>query len=64
MYDVKVNMVSIFNKIDDIDINKKGEDNLFVKNIFVNKEKNQKKVVPFIATDKWVRQLGERLSIN
>ena len=57
-------MNSILNKIDDIDINKKVEDNLFVKNIFVNKEKNEKKVVPFIATDKWVRQLGGRLLTN
>ncbi len=57
-------MNSILNKIDDIDINKKVEDNLFVKNIFVNKEKNEKKVVPFIATDRWVRQLGGRLLTN
>ena len=56
-------MNSILNKIDDIDINKKVEDNLFVKNIFVNKEKNEKKVVPFVATDRWVRQLGKRLLI-
>ena len=57
-------MNKILNKIDDIDINKKVEDNLFVKNIFVNKEKNEKKVVPFIATDRWVRQLGGRLLTN
>ena len=57
-------MNSILNKIDDIDINKKVEDNLFVKNIFVNKEKNEKELVPFIATDRWVRQLGGRLLNN
>ncbi len=57
-------MNSILNKIDDLDINKKVEDNLFVKNIYVNKEKNEKKVVPFIATDRWVRQLGGRLLTN
>ena len=57
-------MNSILNKIDDIDINKKVEDNLFVKNIFVNKEKNEKELVPFIATDRWVRQLGGRLLTN
>ena len=57
-------MYSILNKIDDIDINKKVEDNLFVKNIFVNKEKNEKELVPFIATDRWVRQLGGRLLNN
>ena len=42
----------------------KVEDNLFVKNIIVNKDKNKKKFLPFIATEKWINQLGDRLQIN
>ena len=42
----------------------KVEDNLFVKNIIVNKDKIKKQVVPFIATDRWIDQLGNRLQIN
>ncbi len=42
----------------------KVEDNLFVKNIIVNKDKRQKQYLPFIATEKWINQLGNRLQIN
>ena len=42
----------------------KVEDNLFVKNIIVNKDKSKKQVLPFVATEKWIGQLGERLEIN
>ena len=42
----------------------KVEDNLFVKNIIVNKDKKKKKFLPFIATEKWINQLGNRLQIN
>ena len=40
------------------------EDNLFVKNIIVNKDKSTKQVLQFVATEKWVGQLGNRLEIN
>ena len=40
------------------------EDSLFVKNIIVNKDKGKKLVLPFVATEKWIGQLGERLEIN
>ena len=40
------------------------EDNLFVNNIIVNKDNNKKKIVPYIATEKWIDQLGERLLID
>ncbi len=40
------------------------EDSLFVKNIIVNKNKGEKKILPFIATEKWIGQLGNRLQIN
>ena len=42
----------------------KVEENLFVKNIIVNKDKIKKQVLPFIATEKWIDQLGNRLQIN
>ena len=42
----------------------KVEDNLFVKNIIVNKDKINKQVLPFIATERWIDQLGSRLQIN
>ena len=48
------------------ELNKKDkvEDNLFVKNIIVNKDKRKKQYLPFIATEKWIDQLGNRLQIN
>ena len=48
------------------ELNKKDkvEDNLFVKNIIVNKDKSKKQVLPFVATEKWIGQLGNRLQIN
>ena len=48
------------------EFNKKNkvEDNLFVKNIIVNKDKSKKQVLPFVATEKWIDQLGNRLQIN
>ena len=42
----------------------KVEDNLFVKNIIVNKDKIKKQVLPFIATERWIDQLGNRLKIK
>ena len=48
------------------EFNKKNkvEDNLFVKNIIVNKDKRKKQYLPFVATEKWINQLGNRLQIN
>ena len=42
----------------------KVEENSFVKNISVNKDKRKKQYLPFIATEKWIDQLGNRLQIN
>ena len=42
----------------------KVEDNLFVKNIIVNKDKSKKQVLPFVPTEKWIDQLGNRLQTN
>ena len=50
--------INVLNKKD------KVEDNLFVKNIIVNKDKSKKQILPFIATEKWIGQLGKRLQIN
>ena len=37
------------------------EENLFVKNIIVNKDKNNVPILPYIATERWLEQLGARL---
>ena len=42
----------------------KVEDSLFVKNIIVNKDKRKKQFLPYISTEKWINQLGNRLQIN
>ena len=42
----------------------KFEENLFVKNIIVNKEKSKFPTLPYIATERWLEQLGNRLEIN
>ena len=40
------------------------EENLFVKNIFVNKDKNKAPILPYIATERWLEQLGARLETS
>ena len=40
------------------------EENLFVKNIIVNKNKIINNDSMYISTEKWVMQLGERLVLN
>ena len=40
------------------------EENLFVKNIIVNKQKNVNPNIPYIATERWIDQLGSRLEIS
>ena len=40
------------------------EDNLFVKNIIVNKNKIDNTDSIYIPTEKWVMQLGKRLELN
>ncbi len=57
-------MNMLINQINELDKNTKVEDNLFVKNIIVNKDKCKKKIFPFIATERWISQLGNRLEIN
>ncbi len=42
----------------------KFEENLFVKNIIVNKDKGKNPTLSYVATEKWLEQLGNRLEIN
>ena len=57
-------MNMLINQMGELDNKQKVEDNLFVKNIIVNKDKIKKQVLPFIATEKWIDQLGNRLQIK
>lgn len=42
----------------------RSEENLFVDKIIVNKKRDIQYQLPFIATEKWVSQLGNRLQSN
>ena len=60
-------MNSLINKITSIDKDVRDsnfEENLFVKNIIVNKEKRKLEFLPYIPTEKWIKQLGSRLEPN
>ena len=57
-------MNALVDQINEFNKKNKVEDNLFVKNIFVNKDKSKKQFLPFVATEKWIGQLGNRLEIN
>tara|TARA_Y100000992_G_C21128039_1_gene425178 strand:+ start:442 stop:615 length:174 start_codon:yes stop_codon:yes gene_type:complete len=57
-------MNALIKQMNEITKNEEVEDNLFVNNIIVNKDNNKKAIVPYIATEKWIGQLGERLLIN
>ena len=64
IHDVIVFMNMLVDQMSDLYNKQKVEDNLFVKNIIVNKDKIKKQVIPFIATERWIDQLGNRLQIN
>ena len=57
-------MNALVDQMNEFNKKNKVEDNLFVKNIIVNKDKTKKQVLPFVATEKWIDQLGNRLQIN
>ena len=42
----------------------KFEENLFVKNIIVNKDRGKVPTLSYVATEKWLEQLGNRLETN
>ena len=62
--DVPYYMDKIFNNIPDQVNENKFEENLFVKNIIVNKDKGKVPTLSYVATEKWLEQLGNRLEIN
>ena len=57
-------MNALVDQMNELNKKDKVEDNLFVKNIIVNKDKWKKQFLPFIATEKWIDQLGSRLQIK
>ena len=57
-------MNTLVDQMNELYTKDKVEENLFVKNIIVNKDKSKIQVIPFVATEKWIGQLGERLEIN
>tara|TARA_Y100001970_G_C13962688_1_gene713979 strand:+ start:689 stop:862 length:174 start_codon:yes stop_codon:yes gene_type:complete len=57
-------MDALLKQTNELNQNNKVEDNLFVKNIIVNKDKSKTNTIPFIATERWIGQLGNRLLIN
>ena len=64
IYDVYSFMQKLVDQLNEVNKKDKVEDNLFVKNIIVNKDKFKKQVLPFVPTEKWIGQLGNRLEIN
>ena len=64
IHDVIIFMNMLVDQMGELDNKHRVEDNLFVKNIIVNKDKIKKQVLPFIATERWIDQLGNRLQIN
>ena len=57
-------MTNLLNNISEQIKEIKTEESLFVKNIIVNKEKNNNKEYVYVPTEKWVKQLGKRLEFN
>ena len=57
-------MSKLLNNITSQIIENSVEENLFVKNIIVNKNKINNTDSIYIPTEKWVMQLGKRLELN
>ena len=57
-------MNELLNDIDLKNKENKFEENLFVDKIIVNKNRNSKIELPYIATEKWISQLGSRIKFN
>ncbi len=56
-------MLKLLDQMNELQNKEKVEDNLYVKNIIVNKDKI-KIQIPYIATERWIDQLGDRLQTN
>ena len=59
-----MNIDNLFYNIPERISENKFEENLFVKNIIVNKDKGKVPTLFYVATEKWLEQLGNRLEIN
>ncbi len=59
-----LNMENLFYNIPERTSENKFEENLFVKNIIVNKNKAKVPTLSYVATEKWLEQLGKRLETN
>ena len=57
-------MNNLLNNISEQIKENKKEENLFVKNIIVNKDKRIQMDPIYIPTEKWVMQLGKRLETS
>ena len=57
-------MDKIFYNIPERISENKFEENLFVKNIIVNKDKSKVPTLSYVATEKWLEQLGNRLETS
>ena len=57
-------METILSQIEELNKSQTVGDNLVVNKLIVNKDKGNKKELPFIATEKWIDQLGNRLQIH
>ena len=57
-------MYNLLNNIPERISENKFEENLFVKNIIVNKDKGKVPTLSYVATEKWLEQLGNRLETN
>ncbi len=62
--DVIFNMNILLDQMNEMHKKESVEDNLYVKNIIVNKDKSKKQILPYVATERWIGQLGNRLQIN
>ena len=54
----------LVDQISELNKQEKVEDNLFVNNIIVKKDKRKNQLIPYIATERWLDQLGIRLQKN
>ena len=54
----------LVDQMNELDKKEIVEDNLYVNKIIVNKDKSKNNLLPFIATERWINQLGNRLEIN
>ena len=57
-------MDHIFKNIVNTENDNKLEENLFVKNIIINKDEVKTPSLPYVATQRWLDQLGNRLEIS